>query len=73
MGHEAYHGIYFTENFLETIPSSVQCSDPNSRDFLMGYFTTSENLNYDIENDYLLKNEFILFLQQSIANTTKYL
>lgn len=74
MGHEAYHGIYFTEKLFRDHTLEVfNASDPNSRDFLMGYFTTSETLNYDIDNDYLLKNEFMAYLlQQSIANTGQY-
>lgn len=74
MGHEAFHGIYFTQkDFRDYVLEVYNASDALSRDFLMGYFTTSETLNYDLENDYLLKNEFMAYLlQQSIANTGQY-
>lgn len=74
MGHEAYHGIYFTEKAFRDYNEQVFiASDPLSRDFLIGYFTTSESLNYDIDNEYLLKNEFMAYhLQQSIGNAGQY-
>ncbi|HPX26281.1 MAG TPA: hypothetical protein PLG87_05710, partial [Treponemataceae bacterium] len=48
-------------------------TDPDTLAFLIGYFTITPTLNYDIEDRYLIENEFMAYLlQQSLQQTSQY-
>lgn len=77
VAHEGWHGIYFAdEEFRNTVSSvfySLQMADPSSLDFLIKYFKVTPSLNYDTEDEYLLKNEFMAYmLQRPVSDCEKY-
>lgn len=74
IGHEGYHGIYFThEDFRKFNAQVFNNADPSTLAFLLGYFTITPTLNYDNTDEYLIKNEFMAYLlQQSVQQTPQY-
>lgn len=74
LGHECLHGIYFTHEDFRTYNAQVfKQTDPDTLAFLIGYFTITPTLNYDIEDRYLIENEFMAYLlQQSLQQTSQY-
>lgn len=72
--HESWHGIYFTdENFRNKVEEMYNRFDPVSMMFLKTYWSTQPTLCYDIEDDYLMKNEFMSYLlQQKLSATAEY-
>ncbi len=74
LGHECLHGIYFTNEPFRTHTSAVFAgADPGSLAFLLGYFSITPTLNYDIDDSYLIENEFMAYLlQQSLEQTSQY-
>lgn len=63
--HEGLHGIYFMENdFRNKVLSVYNETDPLAVEFLRRYFQVSPPLNYDVDDDYLMKNEFMAYLLQ---------
>ncbi|MGP1594052.1 MAG: hypothetical protein ACTTH8_02255 [Treponema sp.] len=66
--HECLHGIYFTEErFRKTVDSVFYAADPRVIQFFRRYFELTDSLNYDTDNEYLLKNEFMAYLLQQKA------
>lgn len=74
LGHECYHGIYFTdENFRKYVEEVFYSTDKTELDFLLSYFFNTPNLSYNPQDDYLIKNEFMAYLlQQSVKACPKY-
>jgi hypothetical protein len=74
MNHECFHGIYFThEDFRRFNNEVYNQSDIKTRDFLLSFFTITPTLNYDIDDRYLIENEFMAYhLQQNLQTTAKY-
>lgn len=77
VAHEGWHGIFFVdEDFRNTVSSvfySLQMADPRAVDFLIKYFQVTPSLNYDTEDEYLLKNEFMAYmLQRPVSACEKY-
>ena len=69
--------IFFVdEDFRNTVSSvfySLQMADPGAIDFLIKYFQVTPSLNYDTEDEYLLKNEFMAYmLQRPVSACEKY-
>ena len=63
--HECLHGIYFTEeSFRNTVERAFQQTDPRAVLFLRRYFEVYPTLQYEIDDDYLLQNEFMAYLLQ---------
>lgn len=74
LGHECLHGIYFTHEEFRTFNAGVfKQADQKTRDFLIGFFTITPTLNYDIDDRYLIENEFMAYLlQQNLQQTAQY-
>ena len=72
MAHESWHGIYFCdEAFRDFIEKCFQSFEKKSRDFLIGYWKCQPTLGYDVNDDYLLKNEFMAYLMQRHLSLVK--
>ena len=70
--HEAWHGIYFTdEDFRNTTAAIYYTIDPNAVDFLIGYWKSQPSLNYDSQDDYLIKNEFMAYIMQQGVSASR--
>lgn len=74
LAHEAWHGIYFVdEGFRAETRRVFDMTDSRSLEFMIGYFTTTPGLNYDVNDTNLLANEFMSYLlQQPQYNTAAY-
>ncbi len=74
LAHEGWHGIYFSdENFRNTVASVYYTIDSRTLDYLIRYFRITPSLNYDVNDEYLLKNEFMAYLlQQGLRYTSTY-
>jgi hypothetical protein len=74
IAHEGWHGLYFTDSdFRNTIASVYYTMDPKTLAFLIKYFQITPTLNYDVNDDDLMKNEFMAYmLQRSASQTASY-
>lgn len=74
IAHEGWHGIYFVdENFRNAVASIYYTLDENTLAYLKKYFQVTPTLNYDVNDDYLMKNEFMAYmLQRPLSATEKY-
>ena len=74
IAHEGWHGIFFIdEEFRNTVASIYYTIDPQTIAYLRRYFQVTPSLNYDIRDDYLLKNEFMAYmLQRPVSATAPY-
>lgn len=72
--HEGLHGIYFTDSkFRNFVTYVYNNSDSKSIDFIKSYFSVTPSLNYDIDDSYLMENEFMAYLlQQGLSFTVNY-
>jgi len=72
--HEGMHGVFFTTGELRSFVYSLyDRTDSKSIDFLKAYFTDTPSLNYNIEDEYLMKNEFMAYLlQQNLGSCEEY-
>lgn len=74
ISHEGWHGIFFIdEEFKNVVASIYYTMDPKTRDYLLKYFQVTPSLNYDVNDEYLMKNEFMAYmLQQPVHSTGEY-
>ncbi len=74
MAHESWHGLYFSsEQFRNYVAEVYNRFEERSMGFLRTYFSTYASLQYDINDDYLMKNEFMAYLlQQHYSKTGDY-
>lgn len=74
IAHEGWHGIFFTdENFRNATAAVFYTTDEASRDFLAGYWHLHPNLNYDLNDEYLVHNEFMAYImQQNVSSVAAY-
>lgn len=74
IAHEGFHGIYFSdETFRNAVAEVYNTADKKSIQFLQNYFVSQPTLNYNIDDTYLMQNEFMAYImQQSVANTGPY-
>ena len=77
IAHEGWHGIFFIdEPFRDTVASvyyTLCATDFASVNFLVKYFQVTPSLNYDTNDDYLMKNEFMAYmLQRPVSQVEKY-
>lgn len=74
VAHEGYHGIFFVnEDFRSMVASVYQNADQKSIQFLHRYFNLQASLNYNLNDTYLMHNEFMAYvMQQSVAQTGPY-
>ena len=74
IAHEGWHGIFFTdENFRNATAAVFYTIDETSRDFLTGYWHSQPTLNYDLNDEYLVHNEFMAYImQQNVSAVAAY-
>ncbi len=66
LAHEAWHGIYFTdENFRNAVAALYNLFDEESLEFIKVYWKTQPGLEYDINDEYLMQNEFMAYIMQN--------
>lgn len=72
--HECLHGLYFIDSgFRDYVAQVFQTADAESIRFLLRYFQVQSSLNYNLEDTYLIQNEFMAYvMQQSVARTAAY-
>ncbi len=65
VAHEGWHGLFFTdEDFRNTVAAIYYTMDQTTLAYLKKYFSITPSLNYDISDDYLMKNEFMAYMLQ---------
>ena len=63
VAHEGWHGIFFVDDeFRNTVASIYYTIDPTALAYLKRYFQVTPTLNYDVNDDYLMKNEFMAYM-----------
>ena len=74
LAHEVWHSIFFTDEAFRNAVSAVYYTiDPQSLAFIQGFWKSQPSLGYDINDDYLMKNEFMAYLmQQPLSKTASY-
>lgn len=74
IAHEGWHGIFFIdEEFRNAVASIYYTMDQRTLAYLRKYFQVTPTLNYDVNDDYLMKNEFMAYLlQQPVSSTAAY-
>lgn len=65
MTHESFHGIYFTDpEYRAFVHEVYSAMDSRAINFLESYFTIVDSLGYDVNDRYLMENEFMAYLMQ---------
>ena len=74
LAHEGWHTIYFRDAEFRNFVSAVYYTfDPTSLEFLIDYFKSQPSLGYDINDEYLMHNEFMAYImQQKLSEVAKY-
>lgn len=74
LAHEGWHTIFFRdEEFRNYVGAVFYTMDPTSRDFLIDYFKSQPGLGYDVNDEYLMNNEFMAYLmQQRLSDVAGY-
>lgn len=71
VAHEGFHGIFFVrEDFRRQVAAVYQNADPQSVRFLHRYFQLQASLNYNLDDTYLMHNEFMAYVLQQPVNRT---
>jgi len=72
--HEGLHGLYFIDSdFRDKVKTVFNTMDKKSLNFLLRFFQIQSSLNYNLEDTYLIQNEFMAYvMQQSVVNTESY-
>ena len=74
IAHESWHGIFFLdEDFRNTTAAIYYTIDQKSLDFIVGFWNSQPNLNYDPSDLYLMHNEFMAYImQQPLSRVASY-
>ena len=74
LAHEGWHTIFFRdEEFRNFVAAVYGTIDYDSRQFLIDYFRSQPSLGYDINDEYLMHNEFMAYImQQPVSEVAKY-
>ncbi len=74
LAHESWHGIYFTsQKFRDAVDIWYDEFDKESFEFIKVFWSTQPGLNYDVNDDYLMRNEFMAYImQQTMPNIGSY-
>ena len=74
VAHECWHGIFFVDSdFRDFVYSLYDSLDAGTRRYLVKYFQVTPSLNYDINDKYLLRNEFMAYmLQKPVSEVAAY-
>ncbi len=63
--HEGFHALFFTDaEFRNFTAASYYTMDQTSLSFLIRYFVSQPSLGYDINDTYLMHNEFMAYIMQ---------
>lgn len=66
LAHEGWHTIFFRDAEFRNFVSAVYYTfDSDSRDFLIDYFKSQPSLGYDVNDEYLMHNEFMAYIMQN--------
>ena len=74
LAHEGWHTIFFRDAEFRNYVSAVYYTfDPTSLDFLIDYFKSQPGLGYDVNDEYLMHNEFMAYImQQRLSEVSTY-
>lgn len=74
LAHEGWHTIFFRDEEFRNYCSAVYYTmDPDSLEFLIEYFKSQPSLGYDVNDDYLMHNEFMAYImQQKLSEVANY-
>ena len=74
LSHEGFHGIYFTDPaFRRCVSDCFEKVDSGEKLFLLRYFDVTPSLKYNMNDSYLIQNEFMGYImQQSVKNCRNY-
>ena len=74
LAHEGWHTIFFRDAEFRNYVSAVYYTfDSDSRDFLIDYFKSQTSLGYDVNDEYLMHNEFMAYImQQRLSEVANY-
>ena len=74
LAHEGWHTIFFRDAEFRNFVSAVYYTfDPTSLEFLIDYFKSQPSLGYDVNDEYLMHNEFMAYImQQRLSEVPKY-
>ncbi|MCK9169837.1 MAG: hypothetical protein M0P01_05430 [Treponema sp.] len=65
IAHEGWHGIFFTDGkFRNAVTAVYYTMDQKSLEFLTNFWHTQADLDYDMNDTYLVHNEFMAYLMQ---------
>lgn len=75
IAHEAWHGVFFGDaDFRKFIDGLYDSFDERSLEYIKRYWTCTKDLSYDLNDDYLMRNEFMAYImQQNLANLRQYI
>ncbi len=66
LAHEGWHTIFFRDAEFRNYVSAVYYTfDPTSLEFLIDYFKSQPGLGYDVNDEYLMHNEFMAYIMQN--------
>lgn len=74
LAHEAWHTLFFRdEAFRNFVAAVFYTFEPDSRQFLLDFFASQPGLGYDLDDEYLVHNEFMAYImQQRLADVSEY-
>lgn len=74
LAHEGWHTIFFRDEEFRNFVSAVYYTmDPDSLQFLIDYFKSQPSLGYDVNDEYLMHNEFMAYImQQRLSDVGNY-
>jgi len=74
LAHEGWHTIFFRdEEFRNYVSAVYYTMDPDSLAFMIDYFKSQPSLGYDVNDDYLMHNEFMAYImQQKLSEVANY-
>ncbi|EID85244.1 hypothetical protein MSI_12430 [Treponema sp. JC4] len=74
LAHEGWHTIFFRdEEFRNFVAAVYGTIDYDSRQFLLDYFRSQPSLGYDLNDEYLMHNEFMAYImQQPLSEVSNY-
>ncbi len=74
LAHEGWHTIFFRDaEFRNYVTAVYYTFDPTSLEFLIDYFKSQPSLGYDVNDEYLMHNEFMAYImQQRLSEVANY-
>lgn len=74
LAHEGWHTIFFRDEEFRNYVSAVYYTfDSKSLEFLIDFFKSQPGLGYDVNDTYLMHNEFMAYImQQRVSQVAEY-